>query len=141
MGEDLNIPENLEIYKSIMVAAKKINDPLYKKIMCSISGGSDSDIVLDIVSKVDFNKKVIYVFFDTKLEYEATKKHLRYLEEKYSIKIHWIEAKNQYQHAVKKYGQPFLSKQVSEWISRLQKHNFKWENEPFEALIKKISKM
>ena len=32
---------------------------------------------------------------------------------------------------------PFLSKQVSEWIERLQRHNFGWEDEPFEALYKK----
>ena len=32
------------------------------------------------------------------------------------------------------YGQPFLSKSVSEFISRLQKHNFKWEDKPFEEL-------
>lgn len=137
MYENLDVPENLIIYRSILVATKKINDPAYKKIMCSISGGSDSDIVLDIVSKVDFSKKVVYVFFDTKLEYEATKKHLKYLEEKYNIKIQWIEAKKPIPSCCRKYGQPFLSKQVSEWISRLQKHNFKWEDETFEVLIEK----
>ena len=39
-----------------------------------------------------------------------------------------------------RYGQPFLSKQVSENISRLQKHNFKWEDKPFEELIKEYPK-
>ena len=38
--------------------------------------------------------------------------------------------------AVKKYGQPFLSKMVSENIQRLQKHGFKWKNKPYEELVK-----
>lgn len=140
MYDELRIPMDLIIDKSFMVAARKINDPCYKKIMCSISGGSDSDILIDIVSQVDFSKKVIYVFFDTKLEYEATKNHLKYLEEKYNVKIQWIEAKKPIPTCCKKYGQPFLSKQVSEWISRLQKHNFNWEDETFEVLFKKYPK-
>jgi hypothetical protein len=43
------------IYESFLVANKKINDPSYNNIGCSISGGSDSDIMLDIISKVDEN--------------------------------------------------------------------------------------
>ena len=59
----------------------------YDNILCSVSGGSDSDIVLDIVSKIDVNKKVRYVWFDTGLEYKATKEHLDFLENKYNITI------------------------------------------------------
>ena len=51
------------------------------------AGGGDSDIMLDIVSKVDTEHKVIYVWFDTGVEYQATKNHLDYLEEKYGIHI------------------------------------------------------
>ena len=32
------------------------------------------------------------------------------------------------------YGQPFCSKRVSDCIRRLQMHNFKWEDKPFEEL-------
>ena len=39
--------------------------------------------MLDILSKVDTEHKVIYVWFDTGIEYQATKNHLNYLEEKY----------------------------------------------------------
>ena len=50
--------------------------------ICSISGGSDSDIVLDLIHKIDDDKKVTYLWIDTGLEYTATKDHLNDLEQK-----------------------------------------------------------
>lgn len=66
-------PKNEVIGNNFIKAYAIINRPAYKKIMCSISGGQDSDIILDIVYKCDINNKVEYVWFDTGLEYEATK--------------------------------------------------------------------
>ena len=59
--------------------------------LCSISGGSDSDIVLDLIYNVDHDKKVQYYWIDTGLEYQATKKHIKFLEEKYGIEIKQIK--------------------------------------------------
>lgn len=112
----------------------------FERPACSISGGGDSDIMLDIMSKVDTEHKVIYVWFDTGIEYQATKNHLDYLEEKYGIHIQREKAVKPIPSACKEYGQPFLSKQVSEMISRLQVHGFQWEDEPFDVLIKKYPK-
>lgn len=109
----------------------------YKNIAVSISGGSDSDIILDIISKMPFTNNVIFVWFDTGLEFQATKEHLLFLEKKYGIEIKRERAIKPIPNTCKEYGQPFVSKYVSEQIARLQKHNFKWENEPFELLIKK----
>ena len=58
----------------------------YKKPVCSVSGGADSDMMIDIVSKVDPDKKTTFVFFNTGLEYRATLEHLDYLEKKYDIR-------------------------------------------------------
>ena len=96
--------------------------------------------MLDIMSKVDTEHKVIYVWFDTGIEYQATKNHLDYLEEKYGIHIQREKAVKPIPSACKECGQPFLSKQVSEMISRLQAHGFQWEDEPFDVLIKKYPK-
>lgn len=85
--ESAPIPKNTIILDSIVKAWSIINNRGYKNIMCSISGGSDSDVMLDIIHKVDIDKKVRYVWFDTGLEYEATKRHLKYLEKRYAIKI------------------------------------------------------
>ena len=115
---------------------EELNNCNYKKVLCSVSGGSDSDIIIDLVSKCDNNKIVQYFYFDTGLEYQATKEHISYLQEKYNIVITTINPKTPIPLAVKKYGQPFLSKMVSENIQRLQKHGFKWENKTYEELVK-----
>jgi len=36
-------------------------------------------------------------------------------------------------------GQPFISKQVSQFVEGLQRHNFKWEDKPLEELQKEYS--
>ena len=78
---------NVIIADAFTKADSIINDPKYTSVLCSISGGSDSDILLDLVHKVDVDKKVDYVWFNTGLEYQATKRHLDYLEDKYNISI------------------------------------------------------
>lgn len=108
--------------------------------VCSISGGSDSDIMLDMIHKVDEDSKVNYYWVDTGLEYSATKDHLDYLEQKYGIIIERVKPDKSIPTCVKEYGVPFLSKYVSEQMMRLQKHNFQWEDEPLEVLLQKYPK-
>lgn len=93
--------------------------------------------MLDILSKIDTGHKVIYVWFDTGIEYQATKNHLNYLEEKYGIHIQREKAIKSIPFSCREYGQPFLSKHVSEQIDRLQRHGFQWEDEPYEVLKNK----
>lgn len=85
--DDYKDIKNNIIVDNLIKGYSKINSPLYKNIYCSISGGSDSDIMLDIVTRLDKYKRVNYVWFDTGLEYKATKEHLDYLEEKYGVEI------------------------------------------------------
>lgn len=127
---------NLNIYDAFAKADQVINNSKYKNIMCSISGGSDSDIMMDILYKVDNEKKIKYVWFDTGLEYEATKKHLKYLEEKYGIKIYRERAVKPIPVSCREYGVPFISKQVNEYIARAQRHGFKFEDKPYDELLK-----
>lgn len=133
-------PRNQIIGDNLVKAWSKINSSKYKNILCSISGGSDSDVMLDIVWRCDKDNKVTYVWFDTGLEYQATKDHLKYLEEKYNITIHSYKAIKPIPTSCKIYGQPFISKQVSEFIQRLQRHNFKWEDKSFNELYKEYPK-
>lgn len=132
--------KNGTIFDGLVKGNSIINNQNYDTIICSISGGSDSDLVLDICSKLDTDKKIIYVWFDTGLEYQATKDHLKYLEQKYGIEIIKEKAKMPIPISNKKFGEPFLSKQVSEFISRLQQHDFLWEDEPLETLLVKYPK-
>ena len=140
LDELIELSPTLAIMDSFVISNSKLNNPNYENIVASISGGADSDLVLDILSKLDSYKKVQYVFFDTGLEYKATKDHLKYLESKYGIEIKVEKAVKPIPTCCRRYGQPFLSKQVSEWIERLQKHNFNWEDKPFEELQKEYPK-
>lgn len=112
----------------------------HSSIVCSVSGGADSDIMLDMIWRLDTDKKVEYVFVDTGLEMQATKDHIKYLKEKYGIEIKTVRPKEPIPYAVRKHGLPFMNKFFSEYIYRLQKHNFTWIDEPFEILIKKYPK-
>lgn len=140
LDELLDASPTLAILDSFAVANLKINDPCNKNISVSISGGADSDVVLDMLTKLDVDKKLKYVFFDTGLEYQATKDHLQYLENKYGVEIIREKAVKPIPLSCRQHGQPFMSKQVSEFIQRLQKHNFLWEDKPFEQLLEEYPK-
>lgn len=105
-------------------------------ILVSISGGADSDIVIDLVERHKGDANVKYVWFNTGLEYDATKRHLDYLRKRYSVEIVEFKAVVPIPTSCRKHGVPFLSKLVSDEIERLQKHDFKWEDKPFEVLLK-----
>lgn len=109
-------------------------------IGCAVSGGADSDIMVDILTKLDDEKKIRYVFFDTGIEYQATKRHLDELEQKYNIKIDRVRAKKTVPVSCRQYGVPFFSKYVSEMMYRLQRHGFQWEDESYDVLVKRYPK-
>lgn len=134
-----NAPEeNQLITDSIVITHAKLVQ--YDRVLCSISGGSDSDILLDLCQKFDEANKITYAFFDTGLEFQATKEHLIFLEQKYGIQIERVKSRKTVPVCCMLYGQPFVSKQVSEWIERLQKYNFRWEDKPFEVLYEEYPK-
>jgi 3'-phosphoadenosine 5'-phosphosulfate sulfotransferase (PAPS reductase)/FAD synthetase len=136
-----NCPKNKTIVDNLIRGYHIINNPKYENIMVSISGGADSDVMMDICSKLhDNDSNIIYVYFDTGLEYDATKKHIEYLENKYNTNIEIFKPKKTIPFTCNHYGQPFISKYVSEMMSRLQRHNFKWEDEPFDVLYERYPK-
>lgn len=64
-------PANQLIRNTFIKADKLLN--FYKNPVVSISGGADSDIMLDLVEKIRNGRPISYVFFDTGIEYSATK--------------------------------------------------------------------
>lgn len=109
--------------------------------LMSISGGKDSDVMLDLMSRLDTGKKIKYVYFDTGLEYAATRRHIDFLEEKYDIEIDRVRSVKPIPLAVKEHGQPFLSKTVSRIITVLQNHNFDWKDYSYDELLEKYHRM
>ena len=91
--KEMTLSDILEQTKSSLIisdaftkADSVLNCKGYNNIACSVSGGADSDILVDICEKVKPHS-VQYVWFDTGIEYQATKEHLKYLEEHYGITI------------------------------------------------------
>ena len=132
--------DNATVVDAFVKADSVINNDEYKSALCSISGGADSDVMLDLISKVDVDRKVKYVWFNTGLEYQATKDHIKYLEKEYNIEIIKQRAIKPIPQCCKEFGQPFLNKRVSEYIGRLQQYGFQFEDEPFDVLIERYPK-
>lgn len=135
--EEIAAAKNQEIYNAFIVLKSKLDNPCYEEIMCSVSGGSDSDLLIDMIVRLGCADKVKFVWIDTGLEFQATKDHLKRLEEKYGIKIETAKAAVSIPQSVRTHGQPFISKQVSEFIYRLQGYGFNWEDEPLEVLLER----
>ena len=132
---ELKTIDNSVVFDSFIKARSVLAK--HKKIAVSISGGADSDIVLDLIEKAKTDEnEVHYVWFDTGIEYQATKDHLIYLENRYGITIERVRAKKTIPVSCKEFGQPFVSKYVSENIERMQKNGFKFEEKPQELLDK-----
>lgn len=132
---------NMTVFKSVVKANHVL--PGHNNIVVSVSGGADSDIIIDLIYRMSLilNKKITYVWFDTGIEYDATKQHLKYLEDRYGIEIIREKAIKPIPTACKEFGQPFLSKMVSGQICSLQKNGFKWEDKPFEELVQEYPKI
>lgn len=124
-----------EIQDAFAKHYKKFKRGEYANIVVSVSGGADSDRLIDFIERIGYQRDTLrYVFFNTGMEYNATRIHLSELEKKYNISIDRVSAKTPVAVACKKYGIPFLSKQISNYIHRLQRNGFKWEDRPFEEL-------
>lgn len=93
--------------------------------ICSYSGGADSDILIDLIERarkiVTSLPKVDYVFFNTGLEMKATKDHVKKVAEKYGVEIRTVRPKTNIVLATRKYGQPFVSKIMSQGLEGWQK--------------------
>lgn len=130
-GDLTKIPDNPIIVESFLTCENKLK--AFKKVMVSLSGGSDSDVMLDLVERCKPNDcEIHYVFFDIGLEFSATHRHLKYLEERYGIEIERVRPEYTIPAAVRKVGQPWKNKQVSDMIHRLQIHNFDFKDRSFD---------
>lgn len=117
---DFDAPSKFQAIQGI-VARHLTQHP---KAICSYSGGADSDILVDLLerTRVTFGLPPIkYVFFNTGLEMQATKDHVRATAEKYGIEIQTCRPKVNIVNATRKYGVPFVSKIMSAGLEQWQK--------------------
>ena len=117
---DLPAPEKFQAIEGI-IATRLMQHP---NAICSYSGGSDSDIMLDLIERTrrNFNlPPVKYVFINTGLEMKAIKDHVKATAEKYGVEIEEVRPKISIVQAARAYGIPFVSKIMSDGLSEWQK--------------------
>lgn len=117
---DFDAPAKFQAIQSIV--AKHLRS--HQNAICSYSGGADSDILLDVIEQTRkiFNlPPVKYVFFNTGLEMEATKRHVKEVAKKYGVEIEECRPKVNIVNAVRLHGIPFVSKIMSAGLSEWQK--------------------
>lgn len=119
---DFDAPDKFEAVKNI-IGAKLY---LHPNAICSYSGGSDSDILLHLIETVRKELSlppVQYCFFNTGLEMEAIKRHVREMEKLYGVTITEHRPKKNIVKATREYGLPFVSKIMSAGLEGIQKKN------------------
>ena len=119
---DFGPEAKFEAIKSI-IARRLVEHP---NAICSYSGGSDSDIVLHLIETVrkTFDLPPIqYAFFNTGLEMDAIKRHVRDMEKLYGVTITEYRPKKNIVLATREHGLPFISKIVSSGLEGVQKKN------------------
>lgn len=121
---DLDAPAKFQAIVGIIMTRLR----QHPKAICSYSGGSDSDIMIDLIE--GYARKICptlppvkYVFFNTGLEMKATKDHVRETAEKYGVEIEEVRPKISIVTAARTYGIPFVSKIMSGGLSEWQKKN------------------
>lgn len=117
---DFDPPRKFQAIQSII--AKRLRE--HPNATCSYSGGSDSDILLDLIERTRgaFGlPPVHYAFFNTGLEMEAIKRHVKETEQKYGVAITVYRPKKNIVMATREYGLPFVSKIMSKGLEGVQK--------------------
>lgn len=117
---DYEAPQKFQAIQSI-IAKRLIEHP---NAICSYSGGSDSDIMIDLIERTRtlFDlPPITYVFFNTGLEMKATKDHVKAVADKYGVNVQTIRPKISIVQASRKYGIPFVSKIMSGGFEEWQK--------------------
>lgn len=117
---DYPAPKKFQTIQAII--AKHLTE--HPNAICSYSGGSDSDIMLDLIERTRklFNLPAIkYAFFNTGLEMKATKDHVKATAEKYGVEITEYRPKVNIVQATRQHGVPFVSKIMSAGLSEWQK--------------------
>lgn len=117
---DYEAPMKFQAIQGII--ARRLRE--HPSAICSYSGGSDSDILIDLIERTReiFDLPTVkYVFFNTGLEMKATKDHVKAIAEKYGVEIEECKPKVNIVTAARTYGIPFISKIMSSGLSEWQK--------------------
>lgn len=114
--EDLRYYQSLPLKLKIKMTESRIHEWIYRQgsTYVSFSGGKDSTVLLDIVRKLYPSTEAVFV--NTGLEYPEIQRFVKSFD---NVKILYPEMR--FDEVIRKYGYPFISKEVAECISQAKK--------------------
>lgn len=138
---DYEAPQKFQAIQAIIM--QRLRE--HPKAIASYSGGSDSDIMIHLIETarqmLPSLPPVKYLFFNTGLEMKVTKDHVKETAQRYGVEIETVRPKTGIVNAVRKYGQPFMSKTFSERLGSVQTKRIPLNIvEEFEAAENKAGK-
>lgn len=110
-----SLPLNVKILMTKQRIRDWINEYGEDGVYVSFSGGKDSTVLLDLVRQDYPNVKAVFV--DTGLEYPEIREFVKTFDN-----VDWLKPKMQFKEVIKKYGYPFISKEVGECVQGARKY-------------------
>lgn len=131
-----DIGKRFEVYDALFHTGAKVIEHIgsHDRPCISVSGGSDSDCIVHLICTYfpEYVEKCRFVFVNTGLEYDATKRHLCDLEKRYRITIDKIRGVSVVT-SCRKYGFPILNKVKAHYIDMWRRRTPKGYYLVFEA--------
>jgi len=109
------LPLNLKVRLTQQRIREWVNHYGTDGVAVSFSGGKDSTVLLHLVREM--YPDVPGIFCDTGLEYPEIREFVRTFDN-----IVWLKPKKNFRTVIKKYGYPFISKEVSESVGPAKKY-------------------
>ena len=91
-------------------------------VYVSFSGGKDSTVLLDIVTRVCGYKNIPAVFVDVPTQYPELKQFARQFCQEREIELVELRPKISFMDVCKKYGFPLISKEISDRVEGARKY-------------------
>lgn len=117
---DLYQMQSLPLKYKITMTEQRIRgwyDHFDGEVYVSFSGGKDSTVLVDIVTKMGYTDIPI-VFVDTGLEYPEIREFVK----GYGDRVTWLKPSMNFKQVIERYGYPFISKEVSEVVYSAKKY-------------------
>lgn len=140
--QDLYQMQSLSLQSKIAMTMTRIkgwiNEYGEDCVYVSFSGGKDSTVLVDIITKMGY-ENIPLVFADTGLEYPEIREFVK----TYGERVIWLKPKMNFRQVIEKYGYPIISKDISkriyEWNNALKRGKDVTKTEAYKELMGKSS--
>ena len=117
--QELQMKQALPLEAKIIMSKQRIREFVSEYgidgVYVSFSGGKDSTVLLHLARSIF--PEIPAVFIDTGLEYPEIREFVKSFEN-----VKWLKPKMTFKQVIKKYGYPFISKEVSDCVFGARKY-------------------